>query len=150
MNKESNVEREKWQQKAIMEMNSNDDVIRTLKTQIDTLEAEKNRHLETNAIERENWAIKLKEASLQHEQNVERMRLEVESRHRDNQLMAEELLKIKETLKSTTAQLKSLKEFSETQDKDKADLKKKAKDAVNELKAFKKDKENYINDLEIN
>lgn len=55
--------------------------------------------------------------------------------------MAEELLKIKSEFKNTCTKLNSLKEFSENQEKEKAELKKKAKDAVNELKAFKKEKE---------
>merc|ERR1712167_191937 len=109
MNKELNNEREKWQQKAIAEMNHNDETIRSLKTHIDTLDAEKQRHLDANALERENWAKRLEENEMQIKQATERMTLDMAGKHEDNRLMAEEFLKIKENLKAATAQITTLK-----------------------------------------
>lgn len=87
--------------------------------QINMLEIEKQKHLEMNANERDDWNNKLLAERDGWTNKLDVCRSDLEKKKRDNKIIADEVQKLREINKENLCKIKSIKEISNEAEEDK-------------------------------
>lgn len=93
--------------------------IKKLYMQINVLEIEKQKHLEMNANERDDWNNKLLTERDGWASKLDTCVSDLEKKKRDNKIIADEVQKLREINKENLGKIKSIKEISSDAEEDK-------------------------------